>query len=919
MITCLNSSSRPWKNQRHSLISAGISTIGLTTVVSTAGCTKQFLPVFRECLLRRHCRFYSKANPCCSKFTHTLHSMLMSQSQSQMSYHLCSLVCPFDQCSRWRLRYHNLFNAMGHSAYAAMEKVGDPMLESGSPRTGWLPAGSGAATISNARAYNNNLIAQVLSGNGTPSRQGKPLEADLLLCSMKISSLGKLLRRALGSSILTCGLCTQFCYGNFSNLWVLLQNSGAQSIGVCYGLVADNLPSPSEVVDMYHDNGIISLRLYDPNPGALNSLRHSGINVALGVRNEDIQAIASSAAAADHWISLSVKPYASSVSIKYVTVGNEIIPGPLAQFVLPAMKNLHNSLMAAGLGIVGVTTVVSMPVLGNSYPPSQGTFSPDVVSVMASIVSLLNATGRPLLANVYPYFSYANDPVHIPLSYALFTSSAPVVHDGQFLYQNLFDAMVDALHAAMEKVGGAGVRVVVSESGWPSEGAGPATITNAETYNNNLIAHVLSGKGTPRRPRKPLEAFVFAMFNENLKPGGQPAVGVCYDTQADNLPPGKEVLPLFESSGITSVRRFRPDSQMLDALQYTRITVALGVDNSEVQLLGTSKEAASAWIYAHIQSYHRSVTIKYIIVGNELIPGPLSPYVLTAMENLDDMLSRHSINSISVTTTVLMDVLTYVYTPPSQAFFSSSSVDFMSSLLSFLDSRGYPLFVNVYPFLVYYATGKIPLPYAQFTSPVPVVTDGSFSYLNLLDQMVDSLYVAMEKVGQTNVTLAIAETGWPSAGVSGASVGDASIYNNNFVAHVLSSKGTPRRPNTPLEAFVYNMFNEDWRSGVFANFGLFYPDKNPVYPVQFDKAIAAMRLYEPNTDALTALKGSSIEVMLGVRNEDLASIAGSQSAADDWVHTNVAAYSDVKIKYITAGNEVIPCPNSQYVLPAMQK
>ncbi|XP_031498006.1 glucan endo-1,3-beta-glucosidase-like [Nymphaea colorata] len=294
---------------------------------------------------------------------------------------------------------------------------------------------------------------------------------------------------------------------------------------------------------------------------------------------------------------------------------------------------------------------------------------------------------------------------------------------------------------------------------------------------------------------------------------GQPAVGVCYDTQADNLPPEKEVLPLFESSGITSVRLFRPDSEMLDALQYTRITVALGVDNSE--------------------SYHRSVIIKYIIVGNELIPGPLAPYVLTAMENLDDMLSRHGISSISVTTTVLMDVLTYVYTPPSQAFFSSSSVDFMSSLLSFLDSRGYPLFVNVYPFLVYYATGKIPLQYAQFTSPVPVVTDGSFSYLNLLDQMVDSLYVAMEKVGQTNVTLAIAETGWPSAGVSGASVGDASIYNNNFVAHVLSSKGTPRRPNTPLEAFVYNMFNEDRRSGVFANLGLFYPDKNPVYPVQF--------------------------------------------------------------------------------------
>lgn len=68
--------------------------------------------------------------------------------------------------------------------------------------------------------------------------------------------------------------------------------------------MADNLPSPSEVVDMYHSNGITSLRLYDPNPGVL---KNSGISVALGVRNEDVQAIASSPAAADGWISVNVK------------------------------------------------------------------------------------------------------------------------------------------------------------------------------------------------------------------------------------------------------------------------------------------------------------------------------------------------------------------------------------------------------------------------------------------------------------------------------------------------------------------------------------------------------------------------------------------------------------------------------------
>nr|DAD29554.1 TPA_asm: hypothetical protein HUJ06_031022 [Nelumbo nucifera] len=137
---------------------------------------------------------------------------------------------------------------------------------------------------------------------------------------------------------------------------------------------------------------------------------------------------------------------------------------------------------------------------------------------MREIISFLVEKRAPLLANVYPFYTlFYNEQPDLTPEFALFTSSSV----NRFGYQNLFDALVDSFNYALEKEGGSSLEVVVSESGWPSGGNNISTTEYAQTYYPNLILHVNSGRGTPRRPGKPIETYLFEMFDESEKPGNE--------------------------------------------------------------------------------------------------------------------------------------------------------------------------------------------------------------------------------------------------------------------------------------------------------------------------------------------------------------------------------------------------------------
>lgn len=319
------------------------------------------------------------------------------------------------------------------------------------------------------------------------------------------------------------------CIGIFFLFVIAISNSTAAFVGVSIGTSSSTLPTVSDIVAILKSNQITHVRLFNSDANMLNALSNTGIEVMVSVTNKEVLGIGLSPSTAATWVIQNIVAYLPSTNITAIAVGSEVLSSipNAAPILVPAMNNLHKALVSSNLNSqVKVSTPQSMDMISKPFPPSAASFNSTFNSSIFQILQFLKNTNSYYMLNAYPYYGYVNGNGIFPIDYALFNPLSPskeiVDPNTLFHYDSMFDAMVDATYNSIASYNFSGIPIVVTESGWPWFGGAnepDATIVNAETFNNNLVRHVLEGPGPPSQPSVPINTYIYELFNEDHKFG----------------------------------------------------------------------------------------------------------------------------------------------------------------------------------------------------------------------------------------------------------------------------------------------------------------------------------------------------------------------------------------------------------------
>eukprot|EP00268_Persea_americana_P050002 TRINITY_DN5405_c1_g1_i1.p1 TRINITY_DN5405_c1_g1~~TRINITY_DN5405_c1_g1_i1.p1 ORF type:complete len:508 (+),score=91.98 TRINITY_DN5405_c1_g1_i1:392-1915(+) len=348
-------------------------------------------------------------------------------------------------------------------------------------------------------------------------------------------------------------------------LYLITDFCNGSKIGVCYGRNADDLPTPDKVSQLVQLHSIKYVRIYDSNIEVMKAFANTGVELMIGVTNSDLLPFSQYQSNVDSWMKNNILPYYPATKITYITVGAEVTESPanVSSLVVPAMHNVQVALRKVGLQKkIKVSSTHSLGVLSRSFPPSAGAFNSRHAFFLKPMLEFLAENNSPFMVDIYPYYAYRDSTTNVSLDYALLSSASSEVIDPNtgLVYTNMFDAQIDALYFALMALNFRTLKIMVTESGWPSKGSPKETSANpdnAQKYNTNLIRHVLNNTGTPAKAGEEIDVYIFSLFNENSRPGleAERNWGLFYPdmTSVYNLDmTGREIVDTASSANVTS-------------------------------------------------------------------------------------------------------------------------------------------------------------------------------------------------------------------------------------------------------------------------------------------------------------------------------------------------------------------------------
>lgn len=215
--------------------------------------------------------------------------------------------------------------------------------------------------------------------------------------------------------------------------------------------------------------------------------------------------------------------------------------------------------------------------------------------------------------------------------------------------------------------------------------------------------------------------------------------------------------------------------------------------------------------------------------------GRYQNLVLPALQNIQSALAAAGLSTtVKAVVPCNADVLSLA-TYPSQVTFRSDLATLMMQIVAALATTGSPFVINFYPFLSLYQNANFPIDYAFFAGTANPVHDGTLIYTNVFDASYDGLVRALTGGGYPNMSIIVGEIGWPTDGTVYANVTLAQRFNQQLVNHMLGGGGTPLRPNTQIEGYLFSLLDEDAKStlpGPFErHWGVFNYDGSLKYPL----------------------------------------------------------------------------------------